>query len=77
MATSKFARNTPTNVSVAQRIGTTGAMVSFLRSGARHPSNARVRIIEREYGFSSIDQYTAMRDGTYAEKFEKAINGEA
>lgn len=73
MTISKFAAKTPTNASVAKRIGLTNAGVSRIRRGNRVPSNVRVRIIEREYGWPIVDQYAAIQNKTYAEEFERVL----
>jgi len=74
--TSIFAAKTPTNESVARRIGLTNAGVSRIRRGNRIPSNSRMRLIEAEYGWSIVDQYMAKRGGTYAAEFEAILKSD-
>lgn len=63
----------PTNASVAARINMTNAGVSRLRRGNRHPSVSVMRAIQKEYGWSMIEQYAAMQHKRYAVEFERVL----
>lgn len=74
MSNEKYLAKTPTNASVARRIGLTNGGVSRIRRGNRNPSNDRVQVIEKEYGWPIADQYAAIKSGSYAAEFERVIN---
>lgn len=63
----------PTNVEVGQRIGLSHSGVSRIRSGDRVPSLARMRDIEREYGWALVAQIESQEKGRYAEDFEDVL----
>lgn len=62
-----------TNQALATRLGVTHSAISRLRSGARKPSVATMRAVEREFDWPIGEQWASTLDGTYAEKFESRL----
>lgn len=61
------------NVEVARRLGVTRATVSLLRRGKRFPSPATMQMIEREFGWTAQDQFTAKLAGTFTSEFNHRL----
>lgn len=64
------------NITIGKKIGMSHSGVCRLRMGNRFPSSEAARRIEEALNWPIVDQFNAIRNGTYAEEFEKVIRGE-